>query len=44
LQNPKDKRQIIPDARMKTIFGSKPFQGFSMMTALSKHIDVDKDS
>jgi chromatin remodeling complex protein RSC6 len=43
-QDPRNKKQIIPDEKMKAVFGNKSFPGFSMMKYLSKHVDVDRNS
>jgi len=36
LQNPENKSQILPDAKMKKVFGKSPFTGFAMMKLLKE--------
>lgn len=37
LQNPKDRRIIIPDVVLKPLLGSKPLTMFEMTKKISKH-------
>lgn len=42
LQNPKNKREICPDAKLAKVLGNKPVDMFKMTSLVSKHInDVD---
>mmetsp|Transcript_61267 Transcript_61267/g.164578 ORF Transcript_61267/g.164578 Transcript_61267/m.164578 type:complete len:148 (-) Transcript_61267:69-512(-) len=38
LQDPKNRMRILPDARMKPVFGKDAFTGFSMMKLLKGHL------
>lgn len=38
-QDPKNKKMIIPDQKLKGVFGPKPIDMFSMSKKLSKHLD-----
>jgi chromatin remodeling complex protein RSC6 len=38
LQSPKDKRQIVPDALLGKVIGTKEISMFAMTAAVSKHI------
>jgi upstream activation factor subunit UAF30 len=38
LQNPDNRMQIIPDGKMKRVFGPDRFTGFSMMKLLTPHL------
>ena len=38
LQDPKDKRQINPDAKLGTVIGTEQISMFKMTAAVSKHL------
>ena len=38
LQNPKNKREIMADERLQSIFGAKKLDMFQMTRAISKHL------
>lgn len=38
LQNPKNKREICPDAKLAKVLGNKPVDMFKMTSLVSKHI------
>jgi chromatin remodeling complex protein RSC6 len=38
LQDPKDKRTIVPDAKLGKVIGTKPINMFKMTSELAKHI------
>lgn len=38
LQNPKNKREIIADAKLQPVFGAKKLDMFAMTKAINKHL------
>ncbi len=38
LQNPKNKREIIADAKLQPVFGAKKLNMFEMTKAVNKHL------
>ncbi len=38
LQNPKNKREIIADAKLQPVFGAKKLNMFEMTKAINKHL------
>lgn len=38
LQNPENKREIVPDKKLATLIGSKPINMFKMPGKLSEHL------
>lgn len=38
LQDPKDKRTVIPDDRLEPILGSRPVSMFKMMSKINDHV------
>ncbi|MBS0621775.1 MAG: hypothetical protein JSR80_02300 [Verrucomicrobia bacterium] len=39
-QNPKNKREIIPDAKLSKVLGNKPVDMFQMTRLVSKHVEA----
>lgn len=40
LQNPKNKREIIPDATLAKVLGKKPINMFQMAKEVNKHVSA----